>query len=233
MRARSYSNASYSPTLALAFLSFSLYAVDFIFPSRRIGDRKFHARGQFEAEINLVVDTDFTTDDVAVQYVSSGASIVGDEVEMVSGYVESLRLHGETKANETSADIVKVEGWLVTDHLGERRIGFRADAGQISPCKVHTYLYPSSRDAVDTRKGSADAAPSVPLQTRVCVRVSVAKGQISTTFTKLDIRLLRHSGTIYAGPQGRRPSPPDSPSGRSSTRWRTCRTRACPTPSCR
>src|SRR5215213_4167536 len=54
---------------------------------------------------------------------TAGAPIRGDEVKVVAGDVQTLGVVGKPEADETSRDVVKLEGGLVFDDLYEGRVG--------------------------------------------------------------------------------------------------------------
>ena len=63
------------------------------------------------------------TNQPASEHVTTGAPVGSDEVEVVTGDVQTLRVIGKPEADETTRDIVKLEGGLVFDDLYEGWVG--------------------------------------------------------------------------------------------------------------
>src|SRR5215208_6609233 len=69
------------------------------------------------------VDIELAASQPASEHVTTGAPVGGNEVEVVAGDVQTLRVVGKPEADETTGDIVKLEGGLVFDDLYEGWVG--------------------------------------------------------------------------------------------------------------
>ena len=70
-----------------------------------------------------MVDVELATNQLASEHVTTGAPVRGNEVEVVAGDIQTLRVVGKPEADETTRDIVKLEGGLVFDDLYEGWVG--------------------------------------------------------------------------------------------------------------
>ena len=70
-----------------------------------------------------MVDIKLATGQPALEHVTAGAPVRGDEVEVVSGDVQPLRVVWKPEAHEAARDLAKLEGRLILDDLYEGRVG--------------------------------------------------------------------------------------------------------------
>jgi len=91
-----------------------------------------------------VVDVELATNQLASEHVTTGTPVRGNEVEVVAGDIQTLRVVGKPEADETTRDIVKLEGGLVFDDLYEGWVGL-ALAGHAARLDVlEAPIYPDS-----------------------------------------------------------------------------------------
>ena len=58
----------------------------------------------------------------AGQHVPTAAPIGVDEVEVIPGHLDALRVAGKAEADDRALDVVEVEDVLLVGDLGERRV---------------------------------------------------------------------------------------------------------------
>src|SRR5687767_12270948 len=74
-----------------------------------------HIWWQLEPEVSFVVDVELATNQPASEHMTAGAPVRSDEVEVVAGDVQTLRVVGKPEADEATRDVVKLKGGLVLD----------------------------------------------------------------------------------------------------------------------
>src|SRR5215203_4005635 len=113
-------------------------------------------------KVAFVVDIELAASQPASEHVTACAPIRGDEVEVVAGNVQTLRVVGEPEADEATRDVVKLEGGLVLDDLCEGRVGLVL-AGHAARLDV---LEASVHPDGAARRGSTDDPVKVVTKSR-------------------------------------------------------------------
>jgi hypothetical protein len=72
---------------------------------------------------------------------TTGAPVRGDEVEVVAGDVQTLRVVGKPEADQTSRDVAKLEGGLVLDDLYEGWVGLALAGHAARPDVLEVSVY--------------------------------------------------------------------------------------------